>query len=196
VNYSVELGSERGSYEHGGSLSRRVRLRSHSAAERAVVAPNGTCATFFGGALPPACTLRDMGSEPPNMPGWTRVLPYACLVAAALMAILVAPPTRLTTFIGSETWASIGMGLICFVALFLILIILGLAAGQVGLPFGLSVGAGNTAVSDVTSASLTTHLDELRKADERLFMRIGELTTVLSQALHRLQELEQNEGAP
>jgi hypothetical protein len=112
------------------------------------------------------------------------------------MAILVAPPTRLTTFIGSETWASIGMGLICFVALFLILIVLGLAAGKVGLPFGLSVEVGTATVSGATSATLTTHLDELRKADERLFIRIGELTTVLSQALYRLRELEQNEGAP
>ena len=125
-----------------------------------------------------------------DRPVWVRILPYACLVGTVLMAALVPPPTKLVTFVGSDIWTRLALGLVSFMALFLVLIILGLAAGKVGLPFGLSLETGTAAMSSETTAALVAELAELRQADERLFVNIGELTTLLRQTLERLQDVE------
>ncbi|MDX6720060.1 MAG: hypothetical protein QOJ63_2314 [Solirubrobacteraceae bacterium] len=127
--------------------------------------------------------------------GWRvkRLLPYGCLLAAAALAFLVRPPAKLVELIGPPAiWSRLCLLVVVGVVLFMFLVVLGLAAGKVGLPFGLSLerspepaGAGIEALE-----ALAREILELRRADERVFERVGAVAALLERASEQIAALE------
>jgi hypothetical protein len=97
----------------------------------------------------------------------SKVPLYLALVGSTILAVALAPPEALVELIKSDAWAHAAIGLLLFLVLALVLNVLGLADGEITLPFGL--GARNGA-----SAGM---LEALRSADESLF-EIADETTV------------------
>jgi hypothetical protein len=118
-----------------------------------------------------------------------RLPPYLCVLAAAILVIVVPPPAKLVDLIGSDTWARLGLAALVTLVLFMLLVVLGLAAGKVGLPFGLSLERSDPPAT----ATLVTELNALREADQRIFERIGELATLLEFASERITLLEDDQ---
>lgn len=121
-----------------------------------------------------------------------RALPYGCIVVAAIAVIVLPPPAKLVALIGSDVWARLGLGVLVVVILFMLLIVLGLAAGKVGLPFGLSLEGGEPDGGPGAAgiAALAAELGALRQADERLFERIGAIGELLEHQDGRVTLLE------
>lgn len=124
-----------------------------------------------------------------------RLPSYVCFLAAAASVLVVPAPTILVDLIGSDVWASLALFVVVAVVLFMLLIVLGLAAGKVGLPFGLSVerSAQPAGEQDARLDSLADELRMLREADERLFERIGSLAQLLQNASERIVRLEREQ---
>jgi hypothetical protein len=123
-----------------------------------------------------------------------RLLPYGCPIVAALLVIFVAPPPKLVTLIGSETWARLGLWVLVTVVLFMGLIGLGLSAGKVGLPFGLSLEHAPVLGGPAIEA-LAADLKALREADERIFERLGRLAELLERTVQRTTLVEERVDA-
>lgn len=115
-----------------------------------------------------------------------RSLPYACVPAAAILVLVIPPPAKLAAWIGSDVWARLGLGTVVTLVLFMLLMMLGLAAGKVGLPLGLSLERGDPSAT----TALASDLEALRAADERIFERFGQMATLLESAFERITLLE------
>jgi len=107
------------------------------------------------------------------------------VAVSALLVALLAPPSRLVSFIGSDVWARLGLGLVVFMAMYGVLIAVGLMTGKVVMPFGVSIENGGPQVG-----LLSEELIRFRETDERVFERLGELNQLLASALSRIQTLE------
>lgn len=53
-----------------------------------------------------------------SRPAVQWVAPLCCVVTAALLVSLLAPPSKLVAFIGSDIWSRLGLGLVVFVAVY------------------------------------------------------------------------------
>lgn len=124
----------------------------------------------------------------------------ACVLAAALLVALEPPPRKLVDFIGSDVWTRLGLFVLVTIVLLGFLIAFGLLAGKVGLPFGISLESAEAEprIADQTDAleALLQELQALRHADERIFERIGGLTSVIEASLERIAQLERRVLAP
>lgn len=103
----------------------------------------------------------------------------ACLLASAALVVFVAPPVKLEHFIGNAFWARLALGVIVFLVLYAILAALGLVAGKIGLPFGLTFERDRTEPSIGGLVSLGAELRGLKDSDERIFKDLEALTSVL-----------------
>lgn len=119
-----------------------------------------------------------------------RLLPFGCPIVAAVLVIFIAPPPKLVTLISSDTWARLGLWVLVTVVLFMGLIGLGLSAGKVGLPFGLSLERPPEPIAPAID-TLAAELRALREADERIYERLGRLTDLLERTVQRTTLVEQ-----
>lgn len=108
------------------------------------------------------------------------------------LAVSVPPPEALSSALG-DTWATLGMGIVTSIALFMLLIVMGCADGTATLPLGISLGSGETATLGL--AKLHNELRAIRTVQEDMSRRVETSTEdLLIDALARLQELEEARG--
>jgi len=90
-------------------------------------------------------------------------------MASAILAVVLSPPDALVELTQSDAWSHAVIGLLLFLVLALVLNVLGLADGEITLPFGLGARNGSPAGM----------LEALRSADESLFEIADETTLAL-----------------
>jgi hypothetical protein len=110
-----------------------------------------------------------------RLPRRTTVSPYLALTAAIILALVLSPPSGMVDLIGSDGWARAALGLLLFLALCMVLTVLGLADIEVSLPFGLGIKRG---------ASVDM-LQALRNADDALFADMGALAEAVDDLRQR-----------
>jgi hypothetical protein len=122
---------------------------------------------------------------------YQRAAPYGCLVASIVLVVVVDPPEKLVSFVGSSTWARIALALLVFLSLNIVLSALGLADGKIQLPFGLGIDkTGNERTDLAGLVALGSQLTVLREAETKRFDRVEELAQLQEATVERLDEIE------
>ena len=104
-----------------------------------------------------------------------------------MVVALAHPPPKLVSLVGSDFWARGALWFTVSVALFFLLVVLGVAGGKVGMPFGFSI---ERSKEDDVVALVSSELAELRAADKQIAERSVRSLALLEQALERIADLE------